>query len=40
MSINNVELTREEFERFLEQKLVNIKELEKDGKDSNYIHEI
>ncbi len=37
MSINNVELNREELEKLLEQKLVNIKELEKN---SNYIQEL
>lgn len=40
MTINNVELTREELEKLLEHKLANIKDLDKNEKDSNYIKEL
>jgi len=40
MAINNVELTREELEKLLEHKLANIKDLDKNEKDSNYIKEL
>jgi len=40
MSVENGELTKEELERILNQKLKNIIELEKEGKNSNYIQEL
>ena len=40
MPINNDELTREELEKLLEHKLVNIKDLDKNEKDAYYIKEL
>ena len=40
MSVENSELTKEELERLLDQKLKNVSELEKEGIDSNYVQEL